>query len=173
MKYIYLFTAFFMIQISGIYAQQRYGFVDTKYILERVPDYQKAQQQLDEFSVKWQIEIETVRSEIEDMKEKFREEELFLSIDMKEKREEEIYKKEILAQKMQQKYFGPNGELYQKRQELVRPIQDDIYEAIKEIAKFGNYGMIIDRAYEPTIIYCDIKFDLSEKVLHKLGIRTK
>jgi len=158
--------------IGNLYSQQRYGFVDTEYILNKMPDYKNAQEQLDQISNNWQVEIEKITQEITELHTKFRADEVFLSSEMRQKREKEIYSKELLAQKLQQKYFGRNGELYKKRQELMKPIQDDIYEAIKEIAKAGSYGMIIDRASEPTVIYSNSKFDLSDKVLYKLGIRT-
>lgn len=173
MKRIILLIIVLVVCLGDVYSQQRYGFVDTEYILNKIPDYKNAQEQLDQFSKKWQNEIESVAAEIKELHAKYRADEVFLSSEMREKREKEIHDKEVLAQKLQQKYFGRNGELYKKRQELMKPIQDDIYEAIKEIAKSGSYGMIIDRANGPTIIYSNAKFDLSDKVLYKLGIRTK
>jgi outer membrane protein len=173
MKRIILLIIVLVVCLGDVYSQQRYGFVDTEYILNKIPDYKNAQEQLDQFSKKWQNEIESVAAEIKELHAKYRADEVFLSSEMREKREKEIHDKEVLAQKLQQKYFGRNGELYKKRQELMKPIQDDIYEAIKEIAKSGSYGMIIDRANGPTIIYSNSKFDLSDKVLYKLGIRTK
>ncbi|BAX79469.1 MAG: OmpH family outer membrane protein [Labilibaculum antarcticum] len=172
MKRLVLIIGCICVLIGNLYSQQRYGFVDTEYILSKMPDYKNAQEQLDQISNNWQIEIEKVASEIKELQTKFRADEVFLSSEMREKREKEIFNKEISAQKLQQKYFGINGDLYKKRQELIKPIQDDIYEAIKEIAKDGTYGMIIDRANGPTIIYSNQKFDLSDKVLYKLGIRT-
>ena len=168
----FLIFATVLITSLAAFSQQRYGFVDTEYILNKMPVYKNAQEQLDEFSMQWQSEIEAVTVEIKDLHTKFRADEVFLSSEMREKREKEIHDKEVLAQQLQQKYFGRNGELYKKRQELMKPIQDDIYEAIKEVAKSGSYGMIIDRANGPTIIYSNSKFDLSDKVLYKLGIRT-
>lgn len=173
MKRIILLIIVLVVGLGDVYSQQRYGFVDTEYILNKIPDYKNAQEQLDQFSTQWQNEIESVATEIRELHAKFRADEVFLSSEMRTKREKEIHDKEVLAQKLQQKYFGRNGELYKKRQELMKPIQDDIYEAIKEIAKSGSYGMIIDRANGPTIIYSNEKFDLSDKVLYKLGIRTK
>ena len=173
MKRIFLLVIVLVISLASVYSQQRYGFVDTEYILNKMPDYKNAQEQLDKFSEQWQAEIENIAIEIKELHTKFRADEVFLSSEMREKREKEIHDKEVLTQKLQQKYFGRNGELYKKRQELMKPIQDDIYEAIKEIAKSGSYGMIIDRANGPTIIYSNTKFDLSDKVLYKLGIRTK
>jgi outer membrane protein len=173
MKKLFLFLGIFLVSVSASHAQQKYGFVDTNYILNKIPDYKNAQDRLDQISVEWQSEIETITGEIKQLHAKFRADEVFLSSEMRERREKEIHEKEVLVQKLQQKYFGRNGELYKKRQELIKPIQDDIYEAIKEIAKSGSYGMIIDRANGPTIIYSNSKFDLSDKVLYKLGIRTK
>lgn len=173
MKRIFLFVILLITYLGSLNAQQRYGFVDTEYILNKMPDYKNAQEQLDKISEQWQREIEDIAGEIKELHAKFRADEVFLSAEMREKREKEIHDKEVLMQKLQQKYFGRNGELYKKRQELMKPIQDDIYEAIKDIAKSGSYGMIIDRANEPTVIYSTAKLDLSDKVLYKLGIRTK
>lgn len=172
MKRILLLIGCICVLVGNLYSQQRYGFVDTEYILNKMPDYKNAQEQLDQISNNWQVEIEKIASEIKELQNKFRADEVFLSSEMREKREKEIFDKEVSSQKLQQKYFGINGDLYKKRQELIKPIQDDIYEAIKEIAKDGTYGMIIDRANGPTIIYSNQKFDLSDKVLYKLGIRT-
>ncbi|MRT91416.1 OmpH family outer membrane protein [Ancylomarina sp. 16SWW S1-10-2] len=172
MKYLVCVLSFFLFSLSSLSAQQqRYGFVDTSYILDHVSDYKSAQDQLNEYSAKWQAEIESIYLEIENLHAKLRKDQVFLSPELRSKKEKEILEKETLAQKLQVKYFGQDGELYKKRQDLVRPIQDDIYDAIKEIAKAGNYGMIIDKANGPTIIYSNNKFDLSDKVLYKLGIR--
>ncbi|PID89115.1 MAG: hypothetical protein CSB01_03705 [Bacteroidia bacterium] len=173
MKKIILSIIAIFILTMGVSAQQRYGFVDTKYILSKMPDYTNAQMQLDKLSEKWQKEIEEIAMKIREMQAKFRADEVFLSPEMREQREKAIHEKEVMVQKLQQRYFGQNGELYKKRQELVKPIQDDIYEVIKKVAKSGNYGMIIDKANEPTVIYSSPKFDLSDKVLYRLGIRTK
>ncbi|MGQ1908564.1 OmpH family outer membrane protein [Marinifilum sp. RC60d5] len=172
MKRILLLIVVIGVCCGSLFSQQRYGFVDTEYILNKMPDYKNAQEQLDKVSQQWQNEIETIAADIKTLQAKYRADEVFLSAEMREKREKEIHNKEVKAQKLQQSYFGRNGELYKKRQELMKPIQDDIYEAIKEIAKSGSYGMIIDRANGPTIIYSNAKFDLSDKVLYKLGIRT-
>jgi outer membrane protein len=171
-KYLICVLSFVLVGITGLKAQQqRYGFVDTAYILDHMPDYKSAQDQLNESSAKWQSEIESIYIEIKNLHAKLRKDQVFLSPELKSKKEKEILEKEALAQKLQGKYFGSDGSLYKRRQDLVRPIQDDIYEAIKEIAKAGNYGMIIDKANGPTIIYSNNKFDLSDKVLYKLGIR--
>jgi len=172
MKHLFCIFGFLLLSVVTLNAQQqRYGFVDTSYILEHVPDYKAAQDELNNSSAMWQSEIESIYLEIKNLHAKLRKDQVFLSPELKSRREKEILEKEALAQKLQQKYFGQNGSLYKKRQDLVRPIQDDIYEAIKEIAKAGNYGMIVDKANGPAIIYSNNKFDLSDKVLYKLGIR--
>jgi len=172
MKRLLSIFSFLLLSVIALNAQQqRYGFVDTSYILEHVPDYKSAQNELDKISGQWQTEIESIYLDIKNLHAKLRKDQVFLTPELKSRREKEILEKEALAQKLQQKYFGQNGTLYKKRQDLVRPIQDDIYEAIKEIAKAGNYGMIVDKANGPAIIYSNNKFDLSDKVLYKLGIR--
>jgi len=170
MKRTLLFLALICCLVN-LKAQQRYGFIDTEYILNAIPEYKSAQEQLDKLSQHWQQEIEELYVQIEGMHSKFRADQVFLSPEMREKREKGIAEKEGKAQKLQQKYFGRNGELYKKRQELVKPIQDEIYDAVKNIAKAGNYGMIVDRANGPVVIYFNAKFDLSNKVLSKMGYK--
>lgn len=172
MKRLLCIFSFLLLSVITLNAQQqRYGFVDTSYILDHVPDYKTAQNELDKISGQWQSEIESIYLDVKNLHAKLRKDQVFLTPELKSRREREILEKEALAQKLQQKYFGQNGTLYKKRRDLVRPIQDDIYEAIKEIAKAGNYGMIVDKANGPAIIYSNNKFDLSDKVLYKLGIR--
>ncbi|MCT4615152.1 MAG: OmpH family outer membrane protein [Marinifilaceae bacterium] len=168
----FLLTLALLLCTSIGFSQQRYGFVDTKYIMKKIPEFDSAQSQINKISMKWQLEIESIQSEIIKLNAKYKADEVFLSADLKTKRKNEIRLKEVQAQKLQQKYFGMNGELYKKRQELIQPIQDDIYNAIKEIAKTGNYAMILDKANGTQLIFCNPKFDLSDKVLFKLGIRS-
>ncbi len=172
MKYLVCVLSFCLFGVLNLNAQQqKYGFVDTSYILDQMPDYKSAQDQLNDYSEQWQAEIENVYLEIKNLHAKLRKDQMFLSPELKTKKEKEILEKEALAQRLQNKYFGEGGDLYKKRQDLIRPIQDDIYDAIQEIAKAGNYGMIIDKANGPIVIYGNNKFDLSDKVLYKLGIR--
>lgn len=171
MKKIILLLMFCVFLLGESMAQTRYGFVDTKYILEKIPEYTQAQVELDKASQLWQSDIETIYTEIQLLNTKLRSDQVFLSPQMKTKREKEIAKKESQAQEMQNRYFGVDGELFLKRQELIKPIQDGIFDVIKEIAKAGNYGMIIDRASGVQLIYSNPKFDLSDKVISKLGYR--
>ena len=150
---------------------QKFAYVDTKYILSNISEYKSAQQQLDKISVTWQKEIETKYAEIDKLYKAFQAEQILLTEDMKRKREAEIINKEKEAKTLQKKRFGVDGDLFKKRQELVKPIQDKIYEAIKEIASSGNYSVIFDKAGEVSMLYSDPKYDKSEDVLNKLGYK--
>ena len=149
---------------------QKYAFVDTKYILDNIPDYKTAQDQLDELSAQWQKDIEAKFAEIDKMYKDYQAESVLLPEDMKKKREDEIVKKEKEAKDLQKKRFGKDGDLFKKREELVKPIQDKVYNAIEAIATASNYGMIFDQAGSLTILYADPKLDKSDDVLQKLGV---
>ncbi len=163
---ITLITVFTFLSVS--YAQ-KYAYVDTEYILENIPAYQAAQQQLNTLSTQYQRELENVKAELEQMYNDFRAESVLLSDEMKRKREDVIVSKEKEFRELQQKYFGPEGELYQKRQGLVKPIQDDIFNTIKEIASDGNYAVIFDKAGGMSMLYTDPRYNLSDQVLEKMG----
>jgi outer membrane protein len=150
---------------------QKYAFVDTEYILENIPAYKAAQEQLDQLSGQYQKELESVQAELDQMYNDFRAESVLLSDDMKRKREDVIVTKEKEYRNLQQKYFGREGDLYQKRQGLVKPIQDDIYNSIKEIASAGNYVVIFDKAGGLSMLYTDPKYNLSDQVLEKMGYK--
>lgn len=169
MKKIVLVLAFSFLALSYVNAQ-KFAFVDTKYILENIPEYKSAQDQLDEISVQWQKEIEAKFAEIDKMYKDYQAESVLLPEDMKKKREDAIVQKEKDAKNLQEKRFGKNGDLYKKREELVKPIQDKVYNAIESIATTGNYGMIFDQAGALTILYGDPKLDKSDDVLQKLGV---
>jgi len=150
---------------------QKFAFVDTDYILKSIPTYESAQEQLDIMSKEWQSEIESKYAEIDQLYKEFQAEKVLLTEDMKQKREEEIVQKEKAAKDLQKKYFGPDGDLFKKRQELVKPIQDDIFNAVKEIAIDGNYAIIFDASGGTNMLYSDPKFDKSDEVLQKLGFK--
>lgn len=166
-RIIIILLAVMAISVST-YAQ-KYAYVDTEYILENIPAYQAAQEQLDQLSVQYQKELETVQAELEQMYNDFRAEAVLLSDDMKRKREDVIVTKEKEYRELQQKYFGREGDLFKKRQGLVKPIQDDIYNAIKALATDGNYAVIFDTAGGLTMLYTDPRYNLSDQVLEKLG----
>ncbi len=152
-------------------AQQKIGYVDTDYILKNIPAYQAAQAQLDKISADWQKEIENIYATVDKMYRDFQAEKVLLTEEMKTKRENEIIAKEKDAKDLQRKYFGKDGELFKKRNELIKPIQDEIFNAIKEIAVQGNFSIIIDVANNSNILYTDPKLDRSDEVLKKLGYK--
>ena len=162
------FTLFAALIFSAGFAQ-KYAYVDTEYILSKIPTYQAAQDKLNEFSKEWQADVEQKYGEVEKKYKEFLAEKVLLSEEMKSQREQEILDLEQAAIDLKDKYFGEEGELYNKRQELVKPIQDEIYTAIKSLATEGNYGMIFDKASGMSMIYTDQKYDISDDVLKKLG----
>ncbi len=159
-----------LISFTGI-AQQKYAYVDSEYILKKIPSYEAAQQKLDELSVQWQKEIEGYYKEIDKMYKDYQNDKVLLTEEMKKKRQDDIIKKEKEVKDVQKKYFGKDGMLYKKRQELIKPIQDEIYNAIKEIATNGNYGIVFDISAGASVLYTNPKFDISEEVLKKLGYK--
>lgn len=168
MKRIFVFLLAVLATATVSFAQ-KYAYVDTEYILENIPAYQAAQEQLNTLSTQYQRELENVQTELEQMYNDFRAESVLLSDEMKRKREDVIVSKEKEFRALQQKYFGPDGELYQKRQGLVKPIQDDIYNSIKDIAASGNYAVVFDKAGSLSMLYTDPRYDLSDQVLEKMG----
>jgi outer membrane protein len=156
---------------TGIGLAQKYAFVDTEYILDRIPAYKAAQDQLDKLAQDWQEEIETMYGGIEKMYQDFQAEKVLLTEEMKTKKEEEIITKEKEVKDLQQKYFGRDGNLFDKRQELIKPIQDEVYRAVKEIASEGNYAVIFDTASGANMLYTNPKYDKSDDVLEKLGYK--
>lgn len=158
--------AFFM--VSAVSAQ-KYAYIDSEYILKNVPEYQDAQNQLDDLSEQWQKEVEAKFVEIDELYKKYQADVVLLPADMKKKREDEIINMEKEVKQFQNEKFGSEGELFQKRQELIKPIQDKIYNALEELAKSKNYAFIFDRASNATIMYADSKFDISDDVLDELG----
>lgn len=157
---------------SLVLSAQKYAFVDTEYILSNIPTYASAQDQLDQLSVQYQKEIEAVYSEIDKMYKEFQAEKVLLTEEMKAKRENDIINKEKQAKDLQKKYFGKDGMLYKKRQELVKPIQDEIFNAVKTIAEEGNYALIFDSSASGlSMLYTDPRYDKSDDVLSKLGYK--
>ncbi len=152
---------------------QKYAYVDTQYILDNIPDYADAQEELNDLSITWQKEIETKFAEIDKLYKAFQNEVVLLPDDMKKKREEEIVKKEKEAKDLQKKRFGNDGDLFKKRTELIKPIQEKIYNALQEIAQDDNYAVIFDKASSTTLIYVNAKYDISEQVLDKMGYTYK
>ncbi|MBN2273500.1 MAG: OmpH family outer membrane protein [Bacteroidales bacterium] len=150
---------------------QKYAFVDTEYILNNIPSYKAAKEQLDKVSQDWQKEIEDKYAEIEQMYKDYQAERVLLADDMRQKREEIIVNKEKEVKELQKSYFGQDGALFKKRQELIQPIQDEIYKAVKDLATEGGYAVIFDTSSGPSMIYTNPRYDISDEVLQKLGYK--
>ncbi len=148
---------------------QRFAYVDSDYILERIPEYQSAQEQLDQLSLSWQEEIEQLYSEIDQLYKKYQADQILLTQDMKMNRESEIISKEKEAKELQRKRFGPEGDLYSKREELVKPVQDKIYNAIQDLALEKRYDVILDKSSELIMLYANEDLDKSDDILKMLG----
>lgn len=150
---------------------QRYAIVDTKYILDKIPDYKEAQKSLDGVSEQWQKEIDAKQVDLDRMYRNFEAEQVMLSDDLKKKREDELFMREKELRDLQRKRFGFEGDLFKKRQELVKPIQDKVYTAIQKIAVNRQYDFILDKSEGITVIFADPKLDRSEDVLRELGVK--
>lgn len=148
---------------------QKFALVDMEYILTNIPAYERANEQLTQVSKKWQAEVEALNTEASTMYKNYQNEVVFLSQEQKKARQEEIMKKEKSASELKRKYFGPEGELFKKRQSLMTPIQDEIYNAVKEISELRGYSLVVDRASNSGIIFGSPKIDISTEVLQKLG----
>ncbi len=148
---------------------QKLALVDMEYILQAIPAYETANEQLDQLSKKWQKEVETVLAEVQTMYKNYQTELVFLSDDMKVKREEEIVAKEKAANDLKRKYFGVDGELYKKRESLMKPIHEEIFTAVQSVATEQGYQLIIDKSSDMSLIYAAPKIDVSDQVLEKLG----
>lgn len=148
---------------------QKFALVDMEYILKNVPAYERANEQLNQVSKKWQAEVDALTSEAQTLYKNYQSEAVFLSEEQKTQREEAVVAKEKEAAELKRKYFGPEGELYKKRESLMSPIQDEIYNAVKDISEQKGYSLILDRASDAGIIFASPKVDISNEVLTKLG----
>ena len=168
MKKIFLSLIFAAICAIGASAQ-KFALIDMEYILKNVPSYEMANEQLNQLSQRWQKEVEAVSKEADQMYKQYLADKVFLTDEQVKKREAEIVTKEQSATELRYKYFGPEGELYKKRQNLMKPIQDDIYNAVKKLSEERGYQAIFDRASSANIIYASPRIDVSNEVLAKLG----
>jgi outer membrane protein len=168
-KICFIFMASVLLTTVGF--SQKYAFVDTEYILNNIPSYTAAQNKLDEISIEWQKEIEAKYSEIERLYKNYQAEKVLLSEENRAKKEQEIINKEREVKKLQNEYFSQEGALFKKREELITPIQDEVYNAVKEIANENGYAVIFDTASGPTVLYSNPRYDISDEVLQKLGYK--
>ncbi len=170
MKRIVIISA--LIVFSALSAiGQRFAYIDSDYIMDNIPEYKAAEMEIERISIEWQKELENMFGEIESLFRSYQAESPMLPEEIRVQREEAIMTKERTAKELQMKRFGRDGELFQKRQELVKPIQDNIYEAVQEIASRGNYAVIFDKTGGLTMIYTDVRYDLSDEVLQRMGYR--
>lgn len=166
-----IISALVLTMFAGTALAQKFAFVDTDYILTNIPSYTAAQTELDKISETWEVEVKAEYEAIEKLYKTYQSERVLLTDEMKKKREDEILNRERQVKELQTKYFGPDGDLSKKRQELVKPIQDAIFKAIKELSAEGSYAVIFDTASGASILYSNPRYDLSDEVLQKLGYK--
>ena len=166
-KTLFLLIVTLMTSIST-YAQ-KFAYVDSDYILSKMPEFSQAEEKIDDFSKEWQSEIELAYEEVEQMYRDYQSEQVLLTSEMKTKREEAIMEKEKSVQLLQQKYFGNNGDLYKKRQDLIKPIQDRIFDAVQQLAASNKYSIIFDASSDLIMLYSNPDLDKSDKVLELMG----
>jgi len=159
--------------ISTSVFAQRYAYVDTEYILTNLQAYEDAQKELNRISDQWQKEIEQRYESIDRLYKAYQAEKVLLTDEMRKEREEEIVRKEQEAKELQRQRFGVDGDLFKRRQELIQPIQDDIYNAIKEVAQGGGFSVIFDKGNQSNILYADPRYDKSDRVLSRLGVSAR
>ena len=168
MKKILVFFSYMLFATCAM--AQKYALIDMEYILKIIPAYERANEQLNQVSKRWQAEVEALNTEASTMYKNYQNEVVFLSQDQKQKKQEAIMLKEKEAADLKKKYFGPDGELFKKRESLMAPIQDEIYNSVKEVAEQRGYQMVLDRASDGAgIIFASPKIDISNEVLQKLG----
>ena len=151
---------------------QKFALIDMEYILKNIPAYERANEQLNQVSKKWQAEVEALNTEAQTLYKNYQNEVVFLSQEQKKAKQEAIMQKEKEASDLKKKYFGPEGELFKKRESLMTPIQDEIYNTVKDISDLRGYSLVLDRASDSGIIFGSPKVDISNEVLKKLGYST-
>lgn len=160
---------FAMLAVAFTASAQKFALVDMEYILKNIPAYERANEQLTQVAKKWQAEVDALNTEAQTMYKNYQNEVVFLSQEQKKERQEAIMNKKKEASELKRKYFGPEGELFKKRTSLMTPIQEEIYNAVKDIADLRGYSLILDRASDTSIIFGSPKIDISNEVLSKLG----
>ena len=170
MKKIFLFFAVALLFASSVSAQ-KYAIIDTRYILDRMPEYKTAQKQLDDLAADWQKEIDTKQAALDKMDKDYQAEQVMLSEELRKKREDQLFLKEKELRDLQRQRFGFEGDLFKKRQELIKPVQDKVYNAVQKISTQRGYDFVLDKSEGITIIFADPKLDKSEDVLKEMGIK--
>ncbi len=165
----FIFCVFCVFCVTLTTSAQKFALVDMEYILKNIPAYERANEQLNQVSKKWQAEVDALTTEAQTLYKNYQNEVVFLSQEQKKAKQDAIVAKEKEAADLKKKYFGPDGELFKKRTALMTPIQDEIYNAVKDIADLRGYQLILDRASDTGIIFGSPKIDISSEVLRKLG----
>ncbi len=168
MKRYSIMLAVIISSFAGLQAQ-KFAMVDMEYILKNIPTYETANEQLNIISKRWQTEVESAMQEVQTMYKNYQTELVFLSEEMKVQREEEIIAREKAAQELKRSYFGPEGELFKKRESLMKPIQDEVFNVIQEISREQDYSLVFDKNSAMHVIFVSPKIDISDEVLNKLG----
>jgi outer membrane protein len=170
MKKLFLLVACSFLFVAFSQAQ-RYAVIDTKYILDKMPEYKTAQKQLDDVAAGWQKEIDAMQQELDKMYKDFDAEQVMLSDELKKKREDQLFVKEKTLRDLQRQRFGFEGDLFKKRQELIKPVQDKVYNAVQKLAVQRGYDFILDKSEGITVIFADPKLEKSDDVLKELGVK--
>jgi outer membrane protein len=168
-KLLILATCFLL--MAGVTNAQRYAVIDSKYILDKLPEYKTAQEQLDKFSEQWQQEVDQKQALMDKMYKDYDAEQVMLTDVLKKKREDELYNKEKELRDLQKKRFGFEGDLFKKRQELIKPIQDRVFNAVQKLAVEKQYDFILDKSEGITVIFADPKLDKSADIIRNLGVK--
>lgn len=168
-KFLIVFASALL--IAGSVTAQRYAVIDTKYILDKLPEYKEAQKLLDQFSEQWQQEVDQKQAIMDRMYKEYDAEQVMLSDVLRKKREDELYNKEKELRDLQKKRFGFEGDLFKKRQELIKPIQDRVYNAVQKLAVEKQYDFILDKSEGITVIFADPKLDKSADIIRNLGVK--
>jgi outer membrane protein len=170
MKKLLIFATCFLL-IAAVSNAQRYAVIDSKYILDKLPEYKDAQKALDGYSEQWQQEIDQKQALVDKMFKEYDAEQVMLTDVLKKKREDELYNKEKELRDLQKKRFGFEGDLFKKRQELIKPIQDRVYNAVQKLAVEKQYDFILDKSEGITVIFADPKLDKSADIIRNLGVK--
>lgn len=167
----FFLTALLFTLFAGQLSAQKYACINTDYVMQHIPEYNQAKQRIDTYVSQWQTEIEEKMAAIDALRKSYQQEAYLLPDNLKQRRQEEIKTKEQEVRDLQTKHFGPDGDLDKKRTELLKPIQDRIYNTIERVSKEKNYAFVFDKAGSPTLIYANEKYDISDQVLELLGYK--
>ena len=168
-----LFLSISILGFSSLSTAQRYCYVDTQYLLDAIPEYSAAQLEIDRLSVEWQNQIEAKFALVDKKRKDYEAEAILLPAEIKKQREKEILELDQKARELQKKYFGVGGELFSKREELIQPIQDEIFKAIKDVSSEKKYAFVFDKANQSNLLFADPKYNISDLVLRKMDIVVK